>query len=52
MIEFGCLIALGILLAASKNDRLKISIAIVATVLLMGGFAEFGSIVTGILGSL
>ncbi|MFG2349443.1 hypothetical protein [Streptomyces phaeochromogenes] len=52
MIAFGALIALAILLAASKSDRVKVSIAIVATIVLMGGFGEFGSVVTGILSNL
>ncbi|GAA4016106.1 hypothetical protein [Streptomyces plumbiresistens] len=52
MIAFGALIALGVLLAASSHDRLKVSIAILATVLLMGGFGELGTTVTGILSNL
>ncbi|MFE1441572.1 hypothetical protein [Streptomyces sp. NPDC058739] len=52
MIEFGALIALGVLLAAAKQDRLKVSIAIIATVMLMGGFGELGATVTNILSSL
>lgn len=52
MIEFGALIGLAVLLGAAKQDRVKIAIAIVATILLMGGFAAFGSAVTGILSNL
>jgi hypothetical protein len=52
MIQFGALIALAVLLGAAKQDRVKIAIAIVATILVMGGFAAFGTTVTGILGSL
>lgn len=52
MIEFGALIALGVLLAAAKQDRAKIAIAIVATILMMGGFSEFGTTVSGILSGL
>ncbi|MEV7342905.1 hypothetical protein [Streptomyces sp. NPDC093544] len=52
MIAFGSLIALGVLLAAGKQHRLAVGIAIVATVLLMGSFAQFGASLTGILTSL
>ncbi|MFF7049631.1 hypothetical protein ACFY94_14875 [Streptomyces griseorubiginosus] len=52
MIAFGALIALVVLVAASKQDCIKVSIAIVATVQLMGGFSELGATVTNILSSL
>jgi hypothetical protein len=49
MNRFGALIALAVLMAAAKQDRVKVSIAIVATVLLMGGFSDLGPTVTNIL---
>lgn len=52
MIEFGALIALVVLVAAAKQDRIKVSIAIVATVLMMGGFGELGATATNILSNL
>lgn len=41
MIEFGALVALGVIIAVAKQHRVPVLIAAAAVVLLMGGPAQF-----------
>lgn len=41
MIEFGALVALGVILLVAKQHRVPVLIAVAAVVLLMGGPSEF-----------